>query len=154
MARFKLGFWFWGKTISWTELFSFIGRPIKWLHLFFREVSTHWCLDPGCVSPLWVMNQWYFHPIILSSWIVSATTHLSRETLPLLPFVWPAVSLYRESQTWLLILFPLKKKTTVFRGVGLASWHLLTIASFLTGEGNGNPLQCSCLENPRDGGAW
>ena len=22
------------------------------------------------------------------------------------------------------------------------------------GEGNGNPLQCSCLENPRDGGAW
>ena len=24
----------------------------------------------------------------------------------------------------------------------------------LIGEGNGNPLQCSCLENPRDGGAW
>ena len=23
-----------------------------------------------------------------------------------------------------------------------------------TGEGNGNPLQCSCLENPRNGGAW
>ena len=22
------------------------------------------------------------------------------------------------------------------------------------GEGNGNPLQCSCLENLRDGGAW
>ena len=22
------------------------------------------------------------------------------------------------------------------------------------GEGNGNPLQCSWLENPRDGGAW
>ena len=22
------------------------------------------------------------------------------------------------------------------------------------GEGNGNPLQCSCLENPRDKGAW
>ena len=24
----------------------------------------------------------------------------------------------------------------------------------ILGEGNGNPLQCSCLENPRDGGAW
>ena len=24
----------------------------------------------------------------------------------------------------------------------------------LIGEGNGNPLQYSCLENPRDGGAW
>ena len=23
-----------------------------------------------------------------------------------------------------------------------------------TGEGNDNPLQCSCLENPRDRGAW
>ena len=23
-----------------------------------------------------------------------------------------------------------------------------------TGEGNGNPLHCSCLENPRDGGTW
>ena len=22
------------------------------------------------------------------------------------------------------------------------------------GEGNGNPLQCSCLENPRDRGVW
>ena len=22
------------------------------------------------------------------------------------------------------------------------------------GEGNGNPLRCSCLENPRDEGAW
>ena len=22
------------------------------------------------------------------------------------------------------------------------------------GEGNGNPLQCFCLENPRDRGAW
>ena len=22
------------------------------------------------------------------------------------------------------------------------------------GEGNGNPLQCSCLENPKESGAW
>ena len=22
------------------------------------------------------------------------------------------------------------------------------------GDGTGDPLQCSCLENPRDGGAW
>ena len=28
------------------------------------------------------------------------------------------------------------------------------IFAFSLGEGNGNPLQCSCLENPRDGGAW
>ena len=29
-----------------------------------------------------------------------------------------------------------------------------TLLKGLHGEGNGNPLQCSCLENPREGGAW
>ena len=28
------------------------------------------------------------------------------------------------------------------------------IASIILREGNGTPLQCSCLENPRNGGAW
>ena len=30
----------------------------------------------------------------------------------------------------------------------------LTFHFHALGEGNGNPLQCSCLENPRDGRAW
>ena len=30
----------------------------------------------------------------------------------------------------------------------------LSNLSKVTGEGNGNPLQYSCLENPMDGGAW
>ena len=30
-------------------------------------------------------------------------------------------------------------------------WRIVVING---GEGNGNPLQCSCLENPRDRGAW
>ena len=30
----------------------------------------------------------------------------------------------------------------------------LSFSLSCTGEGNGNPLQCSCLENPRDWGAW
>ena len=39
-------------------------------------------------------------------------------------------------------------------GVGhdWATWLSLSLSC--TGEENGNPLQCSCLENPRDGGAW
>jgi len=32
-------------------------------------------------------------------------------------------------------------------------WKSLTISQHISGEGNGNPLQCSCLENPRVGGA-
>ena len=30
----------------------------------------------------------------------------------------------------------------------------LSLSLSCIGEGNGNPLQCSCLENPRDEGAW
>ena len=32
-----------------------------------------------------------------------------------------------------------------------ATWMHLEM---IVGEGDGTPLQCSCLENPRDGGAW
>ena len=30
----------------------------------------------------------------------------------------------------------------------------ISLSLSFIGEGNGKPLQCSCLENPRDGGAW
>ena len=33
-------------------------------------------------------------------------------------------------------------------------WFHFHFSLSCIGEGNGNPLQCSCLENPRDGGAW
>ena len=33
-------------------------------------------------------------------------------------------------------------------------FHLYEVPKVLTGEGNGTPLQYSCLENPMDGGAW
>ena len=32
--------------------------------------------------------------------------------------------------------------------------HLKMLVDIVTGEGNGTPLQYSCLENPMDGGAW
>ena len=42
------------------------------------------------------------------------------------------------------------------QGVELDTTERLHIHFSLSciGEGNGNPLQCSCLENPSDGGAW
>ena len=33
-------------------------------------------------------------------------------------------------------------------------WLAFHFSFSCIGEGNGNPLQCSCLENPRDSGAW
>ena len=36
----------------------------------------------------------------------------------------------------------------------MTEWFHFHFSVSCIGEGNGNPLQCSCLENPRDGGAW
>ena len=53
----------------------------------------------------------------------------------------------------------------VLEWVAIAAWQIegdnvevmtdfLLLGSKITGEGNGNPLQCSCLKNPWDEGAW
>ena len=39
-------------------------------------------------------------------------------------------------------------------GSDTTEWLHFHFSFSCIGEGNGNPLQCSCLENPRDGGAW
>ena len=36
----------------------------------------------------------------------------------------------------------------------MTEWLHFHFSLSCIGEGNGAPLQCSCLENPRDGGAW
>ena len=36
----------------------------------------------------------------------------------------------------------------------MTEWLHFHFSLSRTGEGNGGPLQCSCLENPRDDGAW
>ena len=38
--------------------------------------------------------------------------------------------------------------------LGELLFFFLTVLGGTTGEGTGNPLQYSCLENPRDRGAW
>ena len=39
-------------------------------------------------------------------------------------------------------------------GLDMTEWLPFHFSLSCIGEGNGNPLQCSCLENPREGGAW
>ena len=69
------------------------------------------------------------------------------------------------SRIWLCLPVVLPGKSHGWRGlVGYSRWghkesdttewlHFHFSLSCI-GEGNGNPLQCSCLENPRDGEAW
>ena len=60
-------------------------------------------------------------------------------------------------QIWKTQQWPQDWKRSVFISVPkkhnakeCSNFRTITLIS----EGNGNPLQCSCLENPRDGGAW
>ena len=39
-------------------------------------------------------------------------------------------------------------------GSDTTEWLHFHFSFSCIGKGNGDPLQCSCLENPRDGGAW
>ena len=48
----------------------------------------------------------------------------------------------------------LKEKFQILNLRFLGLTLLVLLVLWLIGEGNGNPLQYSCLENPRDGGAW
>ena len=85
------------------------------------------------------------------------------------------VSAYQETQVWSLgqedplakemaihystraLKIPWKEKPGRLQSMGSQrvrhDWVTLLSLS-CTGEGNGNPLQCSCLENPRDWGGW
>ena len=54
------------------------------------------------------------------------------------------------ANTW-LNNSPLYSYTTIYLSI---QWLHFPFSLSCIGEGNGNPLQCSCLENPRDGGAW
>ena len=56
------------------------------------------------------------------------------------------------SQDWKTSVFiPITKQGNAKE---CSNYHIIALISHTSGQGNGNPLQCSCLENPRDGRAW
>ena len=58
-------------------------------------------------------------------------------------------------QDWKRSVFiPIPKKDNAKECSNYHTIVVISYASMIIGEGNGNPLQCSCLENPRDRGAW
>ena len=47
-----------------------------------------------------------------------------------------------------------KQRHYLVNKVLLVRAMVFPVVMYGCGEGNGNPLRYSCLENPRDGGAW
>ena len=72
--------------------------------------------------------------------------------------IWPekAMAPYSSTLAW-KILWTEEPGSCSPRGCeesDTTEWLHFHFSLSCTGEGNGNPLQCSCLENPMDGGAW
>ena len=76
------------------------------------------------------------------------------DSLPLAFFLEKAMAPHSSTPAWKI---PWTEEPGRLQSMGSLrvrnDWATSLSLSF-TGEGNGNPLQCSCLENPRDGGAW
>ena len=105
-----------------------------------RLFATLWTV--ACQTPLSMgfSTQEYWSGLPCPSLLRSdLKCHLLRKTFPDFPIL-SHYSYYKNSQHLLSLLIAF---ITIYR-----------MYTYLFGEGNGNPLQCSCLENPRDGGAW
>jgi len=100
------------------------------------------------VSLIFLKRSLIFPILLLSS--VSLLWALMKAFLSLLAVLWNS-ALNGFIFPFLLYLF----SSFLFSAICKASSenHFAFSLSCI-GEGNGNPLQCSCLENPRDGAAW
>ena len=122
----------------------------------------HYCWGVNWSGILY-SNLKYTHFSRMTEWLGGVCS----EELSSIPCLWiycGLVKLFRRRQ-WhpTLVLLPGKSHRRKSR-VGCSPWgrkesdrnERLDFHFSLSciGEGNGNPLQCSCLENLRDGGAW
>ena len=105
-------------------------------YLLTNNISTGPCISPYCPNMVELPNQ------MCGGMFADTVTSPSEETIPQLlsclisKYLTPCITLRRCP-----VKFPLVD--TNYQNSRLGS-----------GEGNGTPLQYSCLENPMDGGAW
>ena len=96
----------------------------------------------------YVIVSWLYIPRICSSPKFTSFRSLSR---------WKLLFVMAPHSSILAWKIPWTEEPGGLQSMGLLrvghNWATSLSLSCI-GEGNGNPLQCSCLENPRHGGAW
>ena len=90
-------------------------------------------------------TSYYSHDLFVIDWILKLNRLWRRQWHPT-PVLLPGTSHGRRS---LVGCSPWGRW-----GSDMTEWLHFHFSLSCIGEGNGNPLQCSYLENPRDGGAW
>ena len=119
-----------------------------------KEVITPFvspsCMDEHCSDPVQSCNQL---PRTTSDRVDDAITHI----------ILSAQNVHGLKSQWLYVIRPILNiqiacapwcsdgKESAFNAGNLG---LISGSGKISGEGNGNPLQYSCLENPMDRGAW
>ena len=133
------------KTITWKNTCTLI--YIVALFTTARTWKQPRCPSKGeCIKKLWYLYTMEYHSDIKMNKIVPFTETWRRRRWHPTPVLLPGKSHGRRSLVGCSPLGCEESDTTE-----LLHFHF---SLSCIGEGYGNPLQCSCLENPRDGGAW
>ena len=121
-----------------TSLFTFMHWRRKWTPLQYS------CLENPMDGRAWWAA---LHGVAKSrTWLSDFTFHFHALEKAMAP--------HSSTLAWKI---PWAEESGGLRSMGsLRVGHdwMTSLSLSCTGEGNGSPLQCSCLENPRDGGAW
>ena len=109
----------------------------------------------SCVFKFYLFwTQWTFFGAHVFKSFLNITTDFAFHSLLFL--MEKAMAPHSSALAWKI---PWTEELGGLRSMGLRGvrhdWaSSLSLFTSCIGEGNGNPLQCSCLENPRDGKAW
>ena len=128
------------------------------MRAFNNAMQLNGCLTPDSHSSI-IFNNSYYHRNILSSFPrefidLSSINFFFFSLLP--SQLEKAMAPYSSTLAWKV---PWTEEPGRLQSMGSLRVKHDWATSFhfslsCIGEGNSNPLQCSCLENPRDGGAW
>ena len=140
-----------------------VSNPIKFCvpEKFLLHCETTFCTQSRRKSVMWLRDAWTIlsHPKqCLPSTLKWMHTHHMPTFFTFLPFFF-----WRRQWHPTPVLLPGKshgRRSLVGcsphgrEESDTTEWLCFHFSLSCIGVGNGNPLQCSCLENPRDGGSW
>ena len=123
-------------------------RFLGWEDPLEKEMATH-------SSILAWEILWTEEPGGYSSWghrESNATEQLNNNNYP--KYWEKAMATHSSTLAWKIPWTEEPGKGQSMRSLGVRHDWGISLSLSCIGEGNGNPLQYSCLENPREGGAW
>ena len=129
---------------------GWMASQTQWTWVWVNFGSWWWTGRPGVLQSIGSQrirhSNWTELRFSLVTYFIHGGTYIRRRQWQPIPVLLPGKSHGRRS---LVGCSPwgLEESDTT-------EWLNFHFSLSCIGEGNGNPLQCSCLENPRDGGAW